>query len=339
MKILFGVCSEGNGHLTQAISIKQLLKDNYDYDISCALVAKKNKGLAKYFTEQFKVIQFDGFDFVFDNNGKVIVWKSILQNTLELPRLIVSFIKICNIIKKEKPDVIFNYYEPLVGLTALFFKNIKYISVGHQYAMETSVYPKINGYHIQKQFVSIINKVTTINAKVVALSFYEFEDNNVIPCPPILRKESYIKSNKQEDFILVYLMNEDMLPDLIKQSIQHPNLVIQCFTKLTKQFDCPPNLTVYNLDGKLFQEKMKVCKSVICSGGFETASEAILNKKPLLMIPMPNHYEQHCNVNDAKLHGYAEWCENIDLSKIPNNQRGNDVWFNKVNTVINELLK
>ena len=101
MKILFGVCSEGNGHLTQAISIKQLLKNNYDYDISCALVAKKNKGLAKYFTEQFKVEQFDGFDFVFDNNGKVIIWKSILKNTLELPRLIVSFVKICNIIKKK----------------------------------------------------------------------------------------------------------------------------------------------------------------------------------------------------------------------------------------------
>lgn len=134
-------------------------------------------------------------------------------------------------------------------------------------------------------------------------------------------------------------MNEDMLPELIKQSIQYPNLIIQCFTKLTKQFDCPPNLILNNLDGKLFQEKMKVCKAVICSGGFETASESILNKKPLLMIPMPNHYEQHCNVNDAKVHGYADWCEKIDLSKIPNNQRGNDIWFNKVNTVINEILK
>ena len=256
MKILFGVCSEGNGHCTQSIALKQLLKNNYDYDISCALVAKKDKGLAKYFTEQFKVIQFDGFDFVFDNNGKVIVWKSLLKNTFELPRLIVSFIKICNIIKKEKPDVIFNFYEPLVGLTALFFKNIKYVSIGHQHAMETSVYPKINGYHIQKLFVNIINKVTTINAKIVALSFYEFQDTNVIPCPPLLRKESYITSDKQENFILVYLMHEDMLPELIKQSILHPNLVIQCFTKLTKQFDCPPNLTVNNLDGKLFQEKI-----------------------------------------------------------------------------------
>ncbi len=48
--------------MTQTIALKQILKNNYDYDISCALVAKKNKGLAKYFTDEFKVIQFDGFE-------------------------------------------------------------------------------------------------------------------------------------------------------------------------------------------------------------------------------------------------------------------------------------
>ena len=95
---------------------------------------------------------------------------------------------------------------------------------------------------------------------------------------------------------------------------------------------------MYNLDGKEFQKKMKVCKAVVCSGGFETASEAILQKKPLLMIPMPNHYEQHSNVNDAKLHGFGEWCSKIDLSKIPDNQRGNDEWFNKVSDIINKVL-
>ena len=56
------------------------------------------------------------------------------------------------------------------------------------------------------------------------------------------------------------------------------------------------------------------------------------------MIPMPNHYEQYCNVNDAKLHGYAECCDKIDLSKIPNKQRGNDIWFNKVGEIINKVL-
>jgi uncharacterized protein (TIGR00661 family) len=284
MKILFGVQTEGNGHITQCIATKQYLQSQ-GIEVTTAFAAKKKRGLSKYFTDEFNVIDYDGFDFVFDNVGRVVIWKTILNNTFELPRLIVSFIKICVIIQKEKPDAIFNYYEPLVGLTALFFKNIKYVSFGHQYAMDSVIYPRINGYIVQKLFLSIINKITSIRAKIVALSYYEFNDATMIVSPPILRAESYNVSDKKEDFVLVYLMNEDMLPQLISQAKKYPDINIQCFTKLTKQHTELPNLKLFNLDGKLFQEKMKVCKAVVCSGGFETSAEAIYQNKPLLMIP------------------------------------------------------
>jgi uncharacterized protein (TIGR00661 family) len=337
MKILFGVQTEGNGHITQCIATKQYLQSQ-GIKVTTAFAAKKKRGLPKYFTDEFNVIDYDGFDFVFDNVGRVVIWKTIVKNTFELPRLIVSFIKICNIIQKEKPDAIFNYYEPLVGLTALFFKNIKYVSFGHQYAMDSIIYPRINGYPVQKLFLSIINKITSIRAKIVALSYYEFNDDVMIASPPILRSESYSVSDKQEDFVLVYLMNEDMLPQLISQANKHPNINIHCFTKLTKQYDELPNLKLFNLDGKLFQEKMKVCKAVVCSGGFETSAEAIYHKKPLLMIPMPNHYEQHANCNDAYLSSFAIYSESIDLSKIPKYQLGNKDWFDSYQYTLERVL-
>ena len=337
MKILFGVQTEGNGHITQCIATKQYLQSQ-GIEVTTAFAAKKKRGLPKYFTDEFNVIDYNGFDFVFDNVGRVVIWKTILNNTFELPRLIVSFIKICVIIQKEKPDAIFNYYEPLVGLTALFFKNIKYVSFGHQYAMDSVIYPRINGYPIQKLFLSIINKITSIRAKIVALSYYEFNDTTMIVSPPILRAESYSISDKKEDFVLVYLMNEDMLPQLISQAKKYPDINIQCFTKLTKQYDELPNLKLFNLDGKLFQEKMKVCKSVVCSGGFETSAEAIYQNKPLLMIPMPNHYEQHANCNDAYLNSYAIYSESIDLSKIPKYQLGNKKWFDTYQYVLQRVL-
>ena len=337
MKILFGVQTEGNGHITQCIATKQYLQSQ-GIEVTTAFAAKKKRGLSKYFTDEFNVVDYDGFDFVFDSVGRVVIWKTILNNTFELPRLIVSFIKICSIIQKEKPDVIFNYYEPLVGLTALFFKNIKYVSFGHQYAMDSVIYPRINGYIVQKLFLSIINKITSIRAKIVALSYYEFNDATMIVSPPILRAESYRISDKKEDFVLVYLMNEDMLPQLISQAKKYPDINIQCFTKLTKQYDELPNLKLFNLDGKLFQEKMKVCKSVVCSGGFETSAEAIYQNKPLLMIPMPNHYEQHANCNDAYLNSYAIYSESIDLSKIPKYQLGNKKWFDTYQYVLQRVL-
>ena len=337
MKILFGVQTEGNGHITQCIATKQYLQSQ-GIEVTTAFAAKKKRGLPKYFTDEFNVIDYDGFDFVFDNVGRVVIWKTIVKNTFELPRLIVSFIKICVIIQKEKPDAIFNYYEPLVGLTALFFKNIKYVSFGHQYAMDSVIYPRINGYIVQKLFLSIINKITSIRAKIVALSYYEFNDATMIVSPPILRAESYSISDKKEDFVLVYLMNEDMLPQLISQAKKYPDINIQCFTKLTKQYDELPNLKLFNLDGKLFQEKMKVCKAVVCSGGFETSAEAIYQNKPLLMIPMPNHYEQHANCNDAYLNSYAIYSESIDLSKIPKYQLGNKKWFDTYQYVLQRVL-
>ena len=336
MKILFGVQTEGNGHITQAIAVKQYLQSR-GLSITAAFAAKKKKGLANYFKEEFNVVEYEGFDFVFDKNGRVIIWKTILKNILELPRLIISFIKICGVIKKEKPDAIFNYYEPLVGLTAIFFPNIKYVSFGHQYAMESAFYPNISGYFVQKIFLGIINGITSINAKIVALSYYEFKDETMIVSPPILRQESYNISSKQEDFILVYLMNEDMLPQLINEANKHPELQIECFTKLTKKHIAPSNIKLFNLDGKLFQERMKVCKSVVCSGGFETSAEAIYQNKPLLMIPMPNHYEQHANCNDAYLNSYAITSEKIDLSKIPKNQLGNKKWFDSYKSVLDLL--
>lgn len=337
MKILFGVQTEGNGHITQAIGVKQHL-NNKGHDVALAFAAKKKKGLASYFKSEFELVEYEGFDFVFGKNGRVVIWKTVLKNLIELPRLILSFKKICGVIDREKPDVIVNFYEPLVGLTSIFYPKIRYISIGHQYAMESSEYPNVKGYFFQKIFLGIINGITSINSTIVALSYYEYSDNSVVVCPPILREESYKLSNTQSDFVLVYLMNEDMLPQLINESHIHPELNIECFTKLTKQHEVPVNLKVYNLDGKEFQKKMKVCKAVVCSGGFETASEAILQKKPLLMIPMPNHYEQHSNVNDAKLHGFGEWCSKIDLNMIPNSQRGNDEWFNKVGDIINKVL-
>ena len=337
MKILFGVQTEGNGHITQCIATKQYLQSQ-GIEVTTAFAAKKKRGLSKYFTDEFNVVDYDGFDFVFDSVGRVVIWKTILNNTFELPRLIVSFIKICSIIQKEKPDAIFNYYEPLVGLTALFFKNIKYVSFGHQYAMDSVIYPRINGYIVQKLFLSIINKITSIRAKIVALSYYEFNDATMIVSPPILRAESYSISDKKEDFVLVYLMNEDMLPQLISQAKKYPDINIQCFTKLTKQYDELPNLKLFNLDGKLFQEKMKVCKAVVCSGGFETSAEAIYQNKPLLMIPMPNHYEQHANCNDAYLNSYAIYSESIDLSKIPKYQLGNKKWFDTYQYVLQRVL-
>jgi len=339
MKVIFSTCISGNGHQTQAIALKQFLQEK-GINVCCNLTGKPfNKNLPEYFTKEFNIVQHDSFDFVFGKDSKVIIWKTFLKNCIESPKLLYSFVKICAKIKKEKPDVIVNFYEPLVGLTALFFRDIKYISFGHQYAMEADIYPHVKGFLFQKLFLGIINVATSIKAKIVALSYYKFTDKEFIVCPPILRKESYSKSNKKENFVLVYLMNEDMVSGLVDDAALHPELNIECFTKLTRKHQTISNVKLHNLNGQLFQEKMKVCSAVVCSGGFETSAEAILQHKPLLMVPLPNHFEQYANCNDAKLHGFCNFNSIIDLSLIPKSQINNDEWFNSYKEVLDEVFE
>ena len=84
---------------------------------------------------------------------------------------------------------------------------------------------------------------------------------------------------------------------------------------------------------------MKVCSAVVCSGGFETSAEAILQHKPLLMVPLPNHFEQYANCNDAKLHEFCNFNSVIDLSLIPKSQINNDEWFNSYKEVLDEVFE
>ena len=328
-RILVSACTEGNGHLTQALALKEHL-NHEDYEIVGAVVADKKRGIPRYFKDEFNLFTYSGFNFIFDSVGRVVLWKTLLHNTVKLPVILYSLIKILYHIKVTKPDIIVNFYDPLIGLSSLINWQIKYISISHQFCMTESKYPEIEGFKIQKMFVKILNWVTSLRSEKIGLSYYDIPDSKIIISPPLLRKEAYIRSADHEDFILCYLINQGMLRDLFCEARKYPDTQVECFTVLTKEpINVPDNVKLFNVDAKLFQQRMKVCSGVICTGGFETSSEAINLCKPLLMVPLPNHYEQYANSNDAEQAGYAKFSPNIDFSKIPNNQIKPNGWFNK----------
>lgn len=330
-KIFIAACTEGNGHLTQAIAYKERLNTEQN-EIAAAIVAKKKKGAPQYFQDEFdNIIYYNGFDFVFNKSGGVVVWKTIVKNILKLPLIIKSFFATVKYIKKHKPNKIINFYDPIIGLTALFCKDVRYVAVSHQFTMELALYPKIKGFYIQKFVLKLLNFICSIRAQKVGLSYYHIHSNEFPIIPPLLRKTSYIKSSAQEPFILVYLINEEMLRDLFCEAKKFPLMKFECFSKLTKEYkNKPANVKLNQLDAKLFQERMKVCSGVVCTGGFETSSEAIYQNKPLLMVPLPNHYEQYANSNDAEMAGLAVFSKHIDFLRIPQRVRHDLQWFEKI---------
>ena len=56
------------------------------------------------------------------------------------------------------------------------------------------------------------------------------------------------------------------------------------------------------------------CKALVTTAGFESVCEAMYLGKPVMMVPVPNHFEQECNALDGVISGAGVRCKTFDLS-------------------------
>jgi len=119
MRFFFIVQGEGRGHVTQAITLYKILSD-HGHEICKVVVGKsKRRDLPQFFldTIQAPVQLLESPNFVTDKKGKSVkIFKSIIINLMKLHVFINSVNQLHALVKKEKPDIIINFYDFLGGL-------------------------------------------------------------------------------------------------------------------------------------------------------------------------------------------------------------------------------
>ena len=141
MKFLFIVQGEGRGHLTQAISLSEML-GRHGHEVVDVLVGRSSsREIPSFFRERMKVNVrvYDAPSLIFKKDKKHIdKFRTFLYNTniQKLQRFGKSVEIIYQSIKKHQPDVVVNFHEILPGFLHLRFKvNIPFINIGHQYLL------------------------------------------------------------------------------------------------------------------------------------------------------------------------------------------------------------
>ncbi len=323
MKYMFVVQGEGRGHLTQAITLKQMLEKNGHTVVSVMVGASKNRTLPDYFLSKIniKVQQFHSPNFLpAPKNKKPFFLASILYNILFIPVYIESIFSIRVQIKACKPDVIVNFYELLCGITiGIFNPGIPMVNIAHQYYLLTNNF-KYNGKNnLQYKLLKIFSRFTAINSsKILALSFRrEYDDlkNNVKIVPPLLRKEVLNAKPENGNYIHGYILNDGFYNELVDWSKVNASERLHFFwdkrntTKVTVVND---NLSLHTLDDKKFINYMAGAKAYATTAGFESVCEAMFLQKPVLMVP--SHIEQECNAIDAVKSGAGISSDKFDLN-------------------------
>lgn len=325
MKFLLAVQGEGRGHMTQAITLYDLLLEK-GHEVSAVIIGSSNRReIPSFIYDRIKcpIIKVNSPNFVSDKKNKSInIPKSVFFNLMKLGKFRQSLQQIDEIIQKYKPDRIVNFFDLMMGLYYRMRKpNLPHICIAHQYIYlhPDFQFPKSK---ITDQFaIKLFTKLTATNSKKqLALSFYSLPEKEIQVkiVPPLLRKDVFALEVKNEDFYLIYLVNNGYFEEIIAWHERNQEIELHCFTddpiSLKNNFKFNPRkLHIHAINDKLFLEKMSKARGIASTAGFESVCEAMYLGKPMLMVPVKGHFEQYCNSRDAFNAGAGIYSDSFNL--------------------------
>jgi len=324
LKFIFIVQGEGRGHMTQAISLFQILHNN-GHEISHVIVGKsKRRELPAFFISSIKapITQLESPNFITDKQSKsVSIFRTLVVNLSRAGTFLKSVRSIDKIIEEGRPDTVINFYDFLGGLYFIRKKRkVKHVALAHQFLLNHSEFEFPKGRIYDRISLLVGNRLAGYKAeKLLCLSFQEMQDESkkkLHIVPPLLRDEVK-KSNPQKGkHFLVYMVNHGYSEQVQAFHIEHPEVPIHCFwdkKDAPKVHRVDETLTFHTLDDKKFISYMASCKGYLTTAGFESVCEAMYLGKPVLMVPVKGHYEQSCNAVDAQKAGAGISSKTFDL--------------------------
>jgi uncharacterized protein (TIGR00661 family) len=280
MKILYAVQCTGNGHLSRAMEIIPFLQKRGELDI---LLSGSQSDLLFPYPVKYR---FHGLSFVFGKKGGVDMFRTYLQmQSRKLIREIGN-------LPVEDYDIIINDFEP-VSAWAAYRSKLPCIALSNQCTILSENVPKAKHRDLVGEMVL---KYYAPSTSQYGFHFASFDSNIYTP---IIRREVRNLKIRDEEHYTVYLPAYDD-ERLIKNLTKFSDVKWQVFSKHNKIEVREKNVFIRPIENESFLKSMASCTGVLCAAGFGTAAEALYLNKKLLVIPMKNQYEQHCNAAALK---------------------------------------
>jgi len=317
VKILYGIQSTGNGHITRSSKmVSRLVKSGCMVDV---IFSGKNSQLNFPFPIKYN---FKGLTFYYNGRGGIDYWKTWKE--LKLVQLMKDVR-----LDTSSYDIIISDFEPITAWAAEFQDKVSF-GISNQHSFLSKFTPRPS----KKDFLgeSILKWMAPVKHPIGL----HFENYDHFIKPPIIR-DSLLNSNiTNKGHYTVYLSNwgyEYLLPHF-----RNINAKFEIFTNVKKPFRYK-NCYIKPINKVYFDESFKSCEGIITAGGFQTCSEALYLNKKLIVVPIDNQYEQLCNVESLKRLGVnvgkIEDCEKFIISE---NQQKIIDWVDPTDEIVQKIL-
>lgn len=326
MRLLFLVQGEGRGHLTQAIALAQIIQEAGHTVVAALVGVAEGRPVPPFFTESFgaAIEAVISPALVYSSRtNELLMLKTMIATLGQLRSLRQSTRQIHDAIVRYKPDLVVNFYEPLGGLTyARYRPEVPMVCVAHQYlafhpqfVFPAGKWPARLAF-LFNSWLTSIGAVTRLALSFDALPHVPARRLRVVP--PLLRREVTHQEPGLNNYWLAYLTQPGLAARLYEAHRQHPEVPLRFFNPATTEPEqvIDETLTCHRIDGARFIDAMRQCRAVVTTAGFESVCEAFYLNKPVLMMPQPNHYEQHCNALDGQRAGAGVAANSLDFSAL-----------------------
>ena len=325
MKYLFVVQGEGRGHMTQAITMMELLCSNGHQVVEVLVGRSKARSLPDFFVKNIRaeVKQFDSPNFLpKPDNKRSSVSHSLAYNIRMVPEYWQSIRFIAEEIEQSGADLVINFYEILTGMAYLLMPpHVPYVCIGHQYLFLHKDFVFPDKRILNRMGLLFFTRMTCIRSvRKLALSFRQMEsdeERNITVVPPLLRKEVKGLKATDGDFVHGYMVNSGFCENVLSWHRKNPDVPLRFFwdkAGIEKETIVDETLRFHQIDDKAFLRQMAACKAYASTAGFESICEAMYLGKPILMVPA--HIEQDCNAFDAVSSGAGIAANNFDIEKL-----------------------
>jgi uncharacterized protein (TIGR00661 family) len=311
MRYLIFVKGDGRGHLTQTLSLCQLLQERGHQVAAVAVGCPKDALVPAFFFDRSPapITRMDSPNLMLNSKGDHIdLFKTAWVGLRDLPLYRKTHKAIGQLIREHKPDVLINLFEPSLSLYELFAgHDIPKINISHQQLMLHSRFQFPKGRSAERIMVrEYVRLVTGKATKNLGLSFYDFPDeasSKIVPVAPLLRNEVFTRTPTQGNHFVMYMVYHGIAEQIKAFNKQFPQREIHAFwnNKNAPQTQrVSDTLTFHQVNDTLFLDKLASAAGVATTAGFETVCEAMYYGKPAILLPMPGQYEQFINAFDAE---------------------------------------
>lgn len=319
MKILYGICGIGNGHLYRQLPLIEHLLET-DHQIMFFAYGNSLEYLQEKYKDNPHVSVVEVWVPYYVGNDKGLDFKSTqaLNSPSHFDKNLTAFQKAQEWL--GSPDLVITDYEPNAAQYG-YAHNALVVTLDQQSKYLSESFPSQLGGTSYRDEVQRLRMFFPV-AKRIACSFFNAPNNDgVTLIPSILREEIRNIKNTSELDYLVYISAQKGYPQsmsdmmiVLGQNKEHFHVFLPQYL-INDSYDIPSNVTVYKHGNKEFEARLKTCKGIIATAGHGLLSEAMHLGIPVYAMPM-KIYEQQLNAYTVDLNDFGLLHDFIEPSKL-----------------------